>query len=389
MALQQQLGLLSKRWFGFGGAHFGYPAVAGESLKTFHCDGCGSLVFFENVKCLKCGHELGFLPPDGELRALETAMDGLSRPLSSKPAEPLYRHCGNGQQHQVCNWMVPDTDPDALCISCRLNEMIPNLSVSENVARWHKVEMAKRRVIYTILRLGLPLHGMPAENRPALRFKLIGSLDTNQPLTMGHCNGLITINIDEAEDVERERRRVNLHEPYRTLLGHVRHEIAHYYWDRLISNSKWLGRVRELFGDETPDYAAALKRYYAQGPPPDWQARYISAYASAHPWEDWAETWAHYFHIMDMVETAGSFGMILKPHHPAADSMTTDPRNDFDANTSIDSILGHWFPLTYALNSLNRGMGLSDAYPFALSNKVIDKLRLIHEVIQSMRAKAD
>jgi hypothetical protein len=215
----------------------------------------------------------------------------------------------------------------------------------------------------------------PNENRLALRFNFIGDLAGSPTPLTGHLNGLITINVAEADDTERDR----------TLLGHLRHEVAHYYWDRLMPNSKWLPGFRKLFGDETADYEAALKQYYQQGAPPDWQARHVSAYASAHPWEDWAETWAHYFHIMDMVETAGSFGMILQPKHPAAKSMTADPRNIFDFNLGFDCILENWFPLTHALNSLNRGMGLLDVYPFALSTGAIEKLRFIHEVVQATR----
>ena len=240
---------------------------------------------------------------------------------------------------------------------------------------------AKRRVIYTILRLKLPVDGVPAEQRPALRFKFVGDAPGQPPPLTGHDNGLITVHIAEADDVERERRRVNLHEPYRTLLGHFRHETAHYYWDRLIANSKWLQRFRQLFGDETSDYGTALKTYYAQGPAADWQNRFVSAYASAHPWEDWAETWAHYLHIIDMVETAGSFGLVLNPNHPAAESMSADTRPVENIQSDFDTILKNWFPLTHAVNSLNRGMGLPDIYPFAISSPAIEKLRFVHEVV--------
>ena len=352
-------------------------------MKTFYCTACGSLVFFENVKCLKCGHALGFLPLPAELKALEPVTSETWRPLNSEKGGPVYRLCGNGQQHSVCNWMVPVKETEPFCIACRLNEMIPDLSVPGNAVRWHKLEMAKRRIIYTLLQLRLPMNEGPGENKSSLRFKFVGDPDGGAPALTGHENGLITINIAEADEVERERRRVNLQEPYRTLLGHFRHEVAHYYWDRLIANSKWLDRFRQLFGDETTDYSAALKQYYAQPVPQDWQERYVSAYASAHPAEDWAETGAHYFHIMDMVETAGSFGMMLQPKHPAAESMTADARNAFDLKKSFDAVLENWFPLTYALNSLNRGMGLPDIYPFVLSSKSIEKLSFIHEVAQA------
>jgi hypothetical protein len=328
------------------------------------------------------GSTCGFLPSSGELAALEPAESGTWRPQDDAKNDQFFRFCNNGQQYQVCNWMVAANDPNAFCISCRLNTLIPNLSLPGNVDRWHKLELAKRRVIYTIMRLGLPTEGAPEQNRPALRFNFIYEMNGGlNPLT-GHLDGLIVINSAEADDDERERRRVNLHEPYRTLVGHFRHEVAHYYWDRLIANGNWLGDFRKLFGEETADYGAALRQYYEHGAPPDWQDRHVSAYASAHPWEDWAETWAHYFHIMDTVETAESFGVTLAPRHPAARFMTAKPRNGFDVNMSFDGVLENWFPLTYALNALNRGMGLPDAYPFLLSAQAIGKLQFIHQVVR-------
>jgi hypothetical protein len=346
-------------------------------MKIFHCDCCGALVFFENVACLKCNHPLGFLPVPAEITAFEPDANGTFRALAPGQAHQFYRQCENGQRHQVCNWMVSVNDNDSFCLSCRLNDLIPDLSVPENLGRWHNLEKAKRRILYTIMRLGLPVDG---NDRPPLRFKLVCDVPGHAPILTGHLNGVITLNVIEADDPERERRRVNLHEPYRTLLGHIRHEVAHFYWDRLIANSHWLQGFRKLFGNETADYAAALKSHYEQGAPADWQDRHVSAYASSHPWEDWAETWAHYFHIIDMAETAAGFGMTLSPKHPAASAMSAAPQNPAPVNTDFDALLENWFPLTYALNSLNRGMGLPDAYPFVLSSTAIEKLRFIHEV---------
>jgi hypothetical protein len=329
---------------------------------------------------------LGFLTSSCELAALEPAEGDAWRELAPPQQPQLYHFCSNGVQHEVCNWMIAADDPNSFCASCRLNTMIPNLSVPGNVDRWHKLERAKRRIIYTIMRLGLPMEGAPGPNRQALRFNFVGDLNGAPiPLT-GHLNGLIVINIAEADDDERERRRVFLHEPYRTLVGHLRHEVAHYYWDQLIAKGPWLDEFRKLFGDETADYGAALRRYYEQGSPLDWQARHVSAYASAHPWEDWAESWANYFHIMDMVETAESFAVTLATEHPAARCIAAEPRNGFDVNMDFDGVLENWFPLTYALNELNRGMGLLDVYPFTLSDRAIGKLHFIHQVVTQTRA---
>lgn len=354
-------------------------------MKAFHCDLCGNLVFFENVQCLKCDHALGFLPELIDLSTLEPAPNDTWRALTPAAQGARYRQCRNGTQHQVCNWMVRLDDPDPFCVACRLNDVIPDLEVGGNLERWRKLEAAKRRIVYTLRRLGLSMAGAPAEGRPSLRFRFLGRPGHGPlPLT-GHSQGTITINIAEADDEERERLRIHLHEPYRTLLGHLRHEVAHYYWDQLISWTPQLTRFRQLFGDEEWSYDAAVWRHYQCGPPADWQTRHISAYASAHPWEDWAETWAHYLHIVDTVETAASFGITLNPAHPDAKAMSADPMKVAEPDTSFTSVLEHWLPLTRALNSLNRGMGLPDLYPFVLSAPAIEKLQFVHEVVRAAR----
>jgi hypothetical protein len=91
------------------------------------------------------------------------------------------------------------------------------------------------------------------------------------------------------------------------LLGHFRHEVGHYFWDRLVATDPHqLEEFRVLFGDDRQDYGEALKRHYDEGAPANWQDTYISMYATMHPWEDFAETWAHYLHIVDTLETAGA-----------------------------------------------------------------------------------
>ena len=350
-------------------------------MKAFHCDVCGSLAFFENVLCLKCGNSLGFLPDLIDLSTIAFSPDGLCRALAPEAQNRHYRQCANGQQHQICNWLIPAEDPDPFCAACRLNKVIPDLTVAKNRELWHQVEVAKRRMVYTLLRLGISTEGSPNENRPPLRIRFLSDAAGGPPVVTGHDDGVITINIAEADTTERERRRVNLREPFRTLLGHMRHEIGHYYWGDFVNKNEHLERFRELFGDETQDYTTALQTYYRNGAPADWQARHVSAYATAHPWEDWAETSAHYFHIVDTLETAASFGLELKPWHPDAQSMTADPKSLANVESSFDEILGHWFPITYALNELNRGMGLPDIYPFVLSGPAIEKLRFVHDVL--------
>jgi hypothetical protein len=340
------------------------------------------LVFFENDHCVKCGHPLGFLPDVLDLSALEKTADNKSQASSSQASGRLYRQCENGRQFQVCNWMVPAEDPNPLCVSCRLNKVIPDLAENKNRGRWEKLELAKRRCIYTFLKLGLPIESETESNQPALSFRFLQD-QMNAPVQTGHENGVITVNIAEADADEREHRRLTFHEPYRTLVGHFRHESGHFYWDRLIANSPHLKRFRELFGDETVDYDAALQTYYKQGAPADWQARTVTAYASSHPWEDWAETWAHYLHIMDTLETAASFGMSVDPDNKANNGSSKNSPIKFDERMDFDMLLTDWIPLTCALNSINRGMGLSDLYPFVIPTAVVEKLRFIHQVVRS------
>jgi len=355
-------------------------SCARKSLKmrTFYCDRCGSLVFFENFQCVKCESRLGFAPDALDLLTLDP--DGANwRAVARSANAGLYRRCTNDLVHAACNWLVPVNDPEPRCVSCRCNEIIPDLANPANLRLWAKIEIAKRRTLYNLLELKL---FTDFSNKP--RFRFLAGKD----VLTGHADGLITLNITEADDVERERSRVSLHEPYRTLLGHFRHEIGHFYWERLIANTPAHQEFRALFGDETRDYAAALNNYYAAGAPADWQLTFISAYATSHPWEDWAETWAQYLHMVDAIETAASFGISLQPKHPEAKAMSAEPAKVQDREGSFERILRHWLPLTYALNSLNRGMGLPDLYPFFLSTTTIQKLRFVHEVIANVRRNA-
>jgi hypothetical protein len=278
--------------------------------------------------------------------------------------------------------MVPAESDANLCEACRLNKIIPNLSVPAHHDLWHTLEKAKRRVLYSLKRLGAPIEGEKSGGRPGLSFSFMADPDDGPKIKTGYANGLITINIMEADDSFREQQRAVLKEPYRTPLGHLRHEVGHYYWYFLRSESSSLDQFHKLFGDETLDYEAALQKHYHSGAPANWNQNFVSAYASVHPFEDWAETFAHYLHIVDMVETASSFGLSLKPKHPASEIMTSDLQAVDPLDPHFDQTLKAWFPLTYAVNELNRGMGLADMYPFVLSDVVLDKLRFIHQKLQ-------
>jgi len=348
-------------------------------MKSFHCSKCGMMIFFENDRCLKCDHQLGFAPDTCDLIALEKSENDQWRGVGGAANGKTYRRCANGTQHGVCNWLVPADDGSAWCLACRLNEVIPDLTTPVNLTRWAKLELAKRRCIYTFLKLGLPVTNPADPQRSSLRFKFLED-KPGSPAKTGHESGLITINVAEADEDERERRRVNLHEPYRTLVGHFRHESGHYYWDQLIADSPFLPRYRELFGDETADYNVALQNHYKQGAAPDWAEKTVTPYASSHPWEDWAETWAHYLHIMDTLESAASFGLSIQENVPTKPGLIK-----YGENMDFDAMLAEWTPLSCALNAINRSMGLHDLYPFVIAPPVVEKLRFIHSVIRDFR----
>jgi hypothetical protein len=303
--------------------------------------------------------------------------------------EKRYRLCENYSKEGVCNWAVPADDPDPLCRSCGLTEVIPDLSQPGYKEAWYKLESAKRRLIYSLMTLGCPVNNRKDDPEHGLAYRFLADPETPgaAPVVTGHANGVITVNVAEADDAERERRRLQLSEPYRTLLGHFRHEAGHYYWDRLIQNSPRIDPFRKLFGDERKAYDQSLQEHYRQGPPQDWQERFVSAYAGAHPWEDWAETWAHYLHMTDTLETAAACGLSLRPRRPDEPVLKAAPPQG--SSGSFDQLIGDWFPLTYLLNNLNRGLGLPDGYPFVLSNPAIDKLRFVHGTIGAISPQKD
>jgi hypothetical protein len=353
-------------------------------VKVFHCDHCGQLVFFENIACVSCGRRLAYLPELALVGSLDESGDGQWRSPLAAAQGRTWRLCRNYTEESVCNWAVASDDEHPLCESCRLTSVIPDLSRTDRREAWYRLEVAKRRLVYTLLALGLPVRNRVDDPERGLAFEFKANPDgpDASPVFTGHASGVITINIAEADDAEREKRKRALHEPYRTLLGHVRHESGHYYWDRLIAWSPRLEAFRETFGDERADYGQALQTHYDHGPASDWPQRFVTAYASAHPWEDWAETWAHYLHMVDALETAAACGLSLRPRRGDEPSL---PRLSTDAlaapDTPFNRLIDNWFPLTYVLNNLNRGMGLPDGYPFVLSPPAIDKLRFVHDAI--------
>lgn len=369
------------------------PVVAGVPAgqrAVFLCR-CGKPVFFRNSFCLACKAALGYEPEQARLFALEPTDDPNQWRLHGEEASGLYRRCANFATAAGCNWLVKadSPNPTRLCLSCRLDRTIPDLSIPENAASYLRISVAKRRLVAQLSSLGLPVASrLDADPEHGLAFDFLRSAPGGPAVMTGHADGIITLNIQEAEDAKREEIRTQLGEPYRTVLGHLRHECGHYYWDRLIAQTPWLEKFRGVFGDEQQDYAAALKTHYEKGPAPDWQKRFVSAYASSHPWEDWAETWAHYLHILDTSSTALSFGVdpaasIDIEIEPFTEASLFDPKAP-QAGDFL-SFINSWICLTAPLNELSRAMGLADFYPFILSGCAVAKLQFVHQVVAAQR----
>ncbi len=351
-------------------------------MKLFLCQSCGQTLLFENTKCERCGHLLGYLPDQGLLSAVEPS--GANWTALASP-DKTYRFCANWER-EGCNWMVASDEDDIFCIACRHNRIIPNISDPANHMRWQKIEAAKRRLVYTLINLDLPLPTAASNDGEPLIFDFLANpaeQSKGSKVMTGHDNGIITLSLVEADDALREQLRVTMGEPYRTLLGHFRHEIGHYYWDRLVRDGGRIDSCRAVFGDESQDYEEALKRHYSNGAPPDWQQEFVSAYSTSHPWEDFAETFAHYLHIVDTLETARAFGIRTKPKVPEGDALGAEidfrPYHCRDIHQLIDA----WLPLTLAMNCINRSMGQADLYPFVLPPRAIEKLGYVGDLIHA------
>lgn len=343
-------------------------------MKNFTCPNCGNKVYFENVECVKCRCALGFESEPRSIVAMKNmAPDAkLFRRVKGGDRD-LARYCSNAA-YGVCNWVIADSDPNALCKACELNRTIPNLAEHGNLPAWRDLERAKKRLVYSLLRFGLPFDAAASPRGPL-------TFDFARNAVTGHLDGVITIDIMEADLVERARQRQHFNEPYRSLLGHLRHESGHFYWMVLVEAAGKLDEFRALFGDERQDYWAALARH-AGGAPADWQSRHVSAYASAHAWEDWAETWAHYLHMVDALDTAEAEGMEPRTAGLAFGSLWPFKTYDLYREETFPVLMERWIPLAIAMNSLSRSMGHEDFYPFVVPEPAYEKLAFVHRSIR-------
>ena len=350
---------------------------------------CGQPVFFRNSQCLACGRALGYAPERRALLALEPQGDGLWREAAAHAAAPRYRRCRWLETASGCNWLVGAADAAAgsppQCRCCRLLRTLPDLGDAANATAFQRIELARRQLVSTLIGLELPVRARLGED-PAqgLAFDLLRAAPGAPPVVTGHADGIVTLDLDEADDALREQRRTRFGEPYRTLLGHLRHEAGHYYWLRLVAQGPRLDDFRRVFGDERADYAGALARHHEAGPPADWNQRHVSAYASAHPWEDWAETFAHYLHLADTLDTARSFGLdgerVALDYTPFDAAVLGDDAGDAGAEAFL-ALVRSWMELTGVLNELSRAMGVADFYPFVLPAAAVRKLWLVHRVV--------
>ena len=327
-------------------------------MRTWQCV-CGNILHFDNYQCLQCGRPAGYWPHRRQLLTLEPD-DGFWR--SATAPEHRFRRCRNDLDFGICNWLIGEAEGDQVyCQSCLRNEIVPDLSQPPNLVYWAELEAAKRLLLDDLIALGLPLdadvHG------PMLRFAFLADEGTegSEAVLTGHTEGRITINVAEADPLRREALRLRLGEMYRTLLGHMRHESGHYYWARFAADTDWLAAFRHRFGDERADYQSALNQHYEAPREPG--GDFVSRYATAHPWEDFAETWAHYLHLRSALETAAAYALI------------SPPPDDFEA------LLSAWFPLTSQLNAISRALGRRDLYPFMVGKGAVAKLRFIHDSV--------
>jgi len=359
--------------------------MADRLSRSYECR-CGAAIVLSNNECTTCNSALGFLPDTVSLVAVDS--DPVSGTVRIAGRELLYKYCGNRETPARCNWLVEAGNSSSFCVACRLNRTIPYLGDADNARYWAAVEVAKRRLVAQLLSLGLPVKSKVDEDPECgLMFDFLRSPADGPNVMTGHASGLITLNVEEADDARRAKIKQDLHEPYRTLLGHFRHEVGHYYWDRLVRDTKWHEPCRELFGDENASYAEALKRNYEQGPPADWADSYISSYATMHPWEDWAETWAHYLHVVDSLGTAVGFGLNVSGLETKISQFSRDDlyAPDDPGAENFLSLLNSWIEMIMVINELARSMGYPDFYPFDMPRPVVAKLQLVQMITLDAR----
>jgi hypothetical protein len=326
-------------------------------VKAYRCRVCDNALYAENSVCVSCGTSLAYAREERAIVPVD------ERGAYVDAAGLVWWICRN-LDLSGCTWLTPVEGGQ--CAACDLTRTRPADDDVEGLEQFVLAERAKRHLVIELDTLGFPVVSRLEDPEEGLAFDLLSTTEraAEDNVVIGHESGVITIDLAESDDAYREKVRAQLDEPYRTMLGHLRHETGHYYEWQLVRGDERMSRCRELFGDESADYQEAVDRHYSEGPPADWAERYISTYATMHPFEDFAETFAHYLHICDTLETAGEHGLV-----------TVAPVAAF--SRFRDVVAGVWIPLAIALNMVNRSMGKDDLYPFVIPAPVLDKLEFV------------
>ena len=303
-------------------------------MKTYECT-CGNALYFENSKCIGCGAEVGWCPSCESITTLLFSGDGAYQCGNTACGARLVK-CHNYAVENVCNRCIMAPVGNSLlqnrCDCCLHNDTIPDLLVEGNREKWAKLEAAKRRLFYTLDLLGLS-RGVSGQNQllPLMfdfkadiipKNEFWRNVGSGEKVYTGHANGKITINIREADSVKREKLRVDLGETHRTLVGHFRHEIGHYYWDLLVRGQRESACIAVFGNHQQPTYAQALDRHYQYGAPVGWEENFVSSYATMHPWEDFAESFSTWINLIEVLDTARNIGFSGIPDLDAATTET-------------------------------------------------------------------
>ncbi|GEL99741.1 hypothetical protein CTE05_32880 [Cellulomonas terrae] len=334
------------------------------------------MAFIESVSCDGCGLELGLHPPTLTMRAAPTQGSDVDGTWWFPCANRLWD----------CNWLTAADSGSGQCVSCRLTRTRPGNDDTLALEKLATASGDKRRLLVQLADLGLPI--TPWYERPGgLGFDLLSSRSHGARVTIGHANGIVTIDLAESLDAHREALRIRLGEPYRTMLGHFRHEVGHYYEWILVEQTGWIDECRTIFGDERSSYRDAIARHYRTGAPHDWAESFISEYATMHPWEDFAECFAHYLHLTSTLQTAAGGNMSIRVEGvPQIADGEVRPRTSY-ADAAMVEILADWLPVSTFLNRVNRAMGKGDLYPFTIAAPVARKLDFVHRVVTASRVE--
>jgi hypothetical protein len=337
-------------------------------LKRGKCK-CNRWLFFGNTACLGCDRSVGRCCACRAMASFSPA--STSELFSCDNCHAEVQPCAN-RNLGICNCFANQTDStgNVLCTYCEFTRVVPPHDSPDKFSRWRELESAKRRLLIQLSGLEFPPFASKFVPTCPLVFEF--KEDTVLPdgsieaVFTGHENGVITINAHEADSVRREQSRVAFNEPQRTLIGHMRHEYGHFLDLCCIQGDLLRAKYVELFGDPaTVDYAEAKTRYYAQGPTGNWPESYVSAYASMHPWEDFAETVNVYLDLMALAETA-------------RDQLGSNI--DTSANGCVATFISELLDLAITVSEFNFDMGLNALLPERFNDEVVCKLSYVHSL---------